>query len=186
MKLLQFICTFLILPLISHQQFPFSLSRQFIIFDEVHQCANQGTKDVVWDLRLNRVSRKNLVLQGNVTLNLPMDEKVSALVSVSEKSNGNWIEQAFLFKFINVCQDMMLSVPSIWISFWEKAGISPPVTCPIPKGKHHLKNYSTTEGLQQVPGIKQGKFKATVEFLHRNKTRLGCVVFILHTSTKKQ
>ncbi|XP_054279537.1 uncharacterized protein LOC128997820 [Macrosteles quadrilineatus] len=172
----------LIVTTLSHQiQIPFVSGKTTVFtIDEVRQCPDQGSRAIVWEMKLNRQSRQQVVLQGNITMKVPLDDQVAGNIEVSERGNGGWIKQGFVFKLPHLCKDLMLVLRSGWINFWEKAGISPPITCPISKGNYSLKDFPTSEVFKHYPGMKQGTFKTNVVFLKKD-TRLGCLEFIVHS-----
>lgn len=51
--------------------------------DEVRQCPDQGSRAIVWEMKLNRQSRQQVVLQGNITMKVPLDDQVA--VSIKNK-----------------------------------------------------------------------------------------------------
>ncbi|XP_046683968.1 uncharacterized protein LOC124369877 [Homalodisca vitripennis] len=150
---------------------------------EYRKCPDQGTGEMDWNLRLHRVSRDLLVVEGNISLSEPLDENISGNIIVAEKGNGGWMERMFVFKLPNLCADIHLILGSGWTSFWEKAGVAPPVKCPIQKGNYTVTDYSTKEFEKNtIPRSRQGTFKVDLEFLRRStQKRMGCISFVMNT-----
>ncbi|XP_039284761.1 uncharacterized protein LOC120351437 [Nilaparvata lugens] len=155
-----------------------------IQFKRIENCKNRGTGDIDLDLRLKRISRTRVNMEGNITFKVDFDDNMKGVFDLSSWGNGGWRSNAYRVTVDNPC-----STNSVFAAFFNKvrklAGM--PETCPIPAGRYELKDFDTqiVNNITLPFYIIPTTWKITLSYYHRsNNKRLGCKSFIAESRVK--
>lgn len=56
-----------------------------IHYKRIEKCPNEGTKELVVNMKLNRISRYNVILELTANFSVPLDENVSVSFNIRMK-----------------------------------------------------------------------------------------------------
>ncbi|KAF6209507.1 hypothetical protein GE061_015254 [Apolygus lucorum] len=140
----------------------------------------EPSKGIEFEFKLQRQSRKNVVISANVTINVPLDDELDVSVNLAKQTSQGWKENYFILEVPKACSTMKLYVPAMEQDLARQMNLK---HCPYPVG-----NYSLSVPLEINVGVfpvfPYGKYLSKVSVMKKKK-RVFCIHGFVNVVPKK-
>ncbi|XP_039293046.1 uncharacterized protein LOC120353423 [Nilaparvata lugens] len=150
----------------------------------VEKCKNPGTQQIVTDLRLKRISRTRIDLEGNITFKIDYGDNIKIVVDLSTWGNGGWKNNAYRFTIKRACNEFSV-FEALLREIRRRTGMN---SCPIRKGRYELKSLDTrilnnlSIPFYTIPTLWKLTFS---HYLTAENKLLDCKMFIAESKVKQ-
>ncbi|XP_050547588.1 uncharacterized protein LOC126909214 [Daktulosphaira vitifoliae] len=114
-------------------------------FKVAFKCNTSTNYKIDLNLHQSKVSKNKILLVGNIDLQIPFDDLLSADVNVAVMDKiGGWKDNAFIYNTKNACSTIKSKWNEGWIVFIKSSNISDN-SCPIKANNYVVSNLDVDE-----------------------------------------
>ncbi|XP_068085808.1 uncharacterized protein [Anabrus simplex] len=140
-------------------------------FRRIEHCQDEGTKELVYHTKLNKVSKYEYAYNGECTV--PNTTGVSVEADVFKKLNsGSWAK-TFDYRLNDFCEDFKAKFSKIFRTYTEDY-LKVASECPVPADTYTADNWVISIEEFPLEELEYGLYKVEAVFL-RGEERIGCI-----------